>query len=141
MLKAGKVLFLLWSGLNFLVAAAVTVMTVLNRPPPALALMLSSDEIATVEPKAIAVIQAQAAIANPVIMALCALSTLLVFKALHERWARVAVWSTLLPVQIFGFVSDSFLGGRNLVANAVSSVVLLAALALLSRAVSRPASS
>lgn len=122
MRKAGTVLLSLWAGLNALVALFVTVSTVLQRSPPALRLMLSEDEIRAVEPRALAVIQAQAAIANPLIIAVCALALFLLYTRPPRWWPVLA--GTLLPVQAFGFVSDAFLGGRNLVANVVSTVLL-----------------
>jgi hypothetical protein len=131
MLKAGRVVLSLWAGLNALVAAFVTLSTVMGRSPPALALVM--DDPSRVDPRALAVIQAQAAIANPLILAVCAFVVVLLWTRPREYWATLA--ATLLPVQAFGFVSDRFLGNTNLAANAVSTVMVAVGLLLVRRGV------
>lgn len=131
MRKVGLVLLGVWITLNFLVALYVTLATVSGQSPPALRMMLSESQIASVEPRALAVINAQAAIANPLIMAVCAFVVLLLVRARHERWAIATLAAILIPVQLFGFVSDAFLGGTAMPANIVSSIVLLGGLAAL----------
>jgi hypothetical protein len=74
------------------------------------------------------VVAAQAAIANPCIAALCVL-----VLALVRRREYAIVAGVLVPVQAFGFVSDGFLGHRNLAVNLGSTALLLAGLALLLR--------
>jgi hypothetical protein len=131
MFKAGRVLLSLWAGLNALVAAFVTLSTVMGRSPPALALVM--DDASQVDPRALAVIQAQAAIANPLILAVCAMVLTLIWTRPKEYWALLA--ATLVPVQAFGFVSDAFLGHRNVIANAISTAMVLAGLFMLRRTV------
>jgi hypothetical protein len=131
MLKAGRVVLTLWAGLNALVAAFVTLSTVMGRSPPALALVMS--DTSGVDPKALAVIQAQAAIANPLILAVCAFVVVLLWTRPREYGVTLA--ATLLPVQAFGFVSDRFLGNTNLAANAVSTVMVVVGLVLVRRGV------
>lgn len=130
MRKLGVTLILIWAGLNALVAAYVTIETMRGAPPPALKLMMREDEIGRVEPRALGVISAQAAIANPLILAVCAFVALFLWKLRSEPWAITALLTILVPVQLFGFVSDHFLGGTNLVANVISSAVLFSGLAL-----------
>ena len=131
-MKMGAVLLSVWSGLNAAVALAVTVMTLLGKPPPALALLMTYAQIQAADATVLAVVNAQAAIANPLIMAVCFLVLVLVWKGIvpGTAWAYWAVASALVPVQVFGFVSDGYLGHHNMVANAVSSVVLGAGLVL-----------
>lgn len=52
-------------------------------------------------------------------------------------WALPTLVAVLIPVQFFGFVSDSALGHHNVVANIVSSLVLLLGLALCKRSPTR----
>jgi len=114
--KLGAILLSVWSGLNGLAGAAVTALTVASRPPPALAMALSGAEIARLDPRVRDVVAAQAALCNPLIVALCAIVLAIVWTSLVRgaRWA----WC---------------LGHHNLVANVVSTVLLLAALALTGR--------
>ena len=121
-----------WSGLNLLVGTAVTVTTVLAGSPPALALVLDRQQISSVDPRLIAIVNAQALIANPCIVALCALVLVLVWRGVIRglAWALWALIATLPPLQVFGFVSDALLGHRNVALNAASSILLLAGLGM-----------
>ncbi len=142
--RAGAVLLSLWCGANLLVAAAVTATTLLGRAPPALRLVFGDAELAALDPRVVAVVRAQAALANPCIVALCVLVLALTWSGAvggtrsasgavgGTRSAWRALAGTLVPLQAFGFVSDGFLGARNLAANVASSALLVAALALLS---------
>lgn len=122
----GVWLLTLWAGLNALVGLGVTVSTVVGLPPPALRLVMDETRAAGVDPVALNVIRAQAALANPLIMALCALVLWLVWTQVRAGKGHAVgiLVATLVPVQAFGFVSDGYLGGANLVPNVVSSVVL-----------------
>jgi hypothetical protein len=132
-LKAGAVLLSIWCVLNAVVALVVTVTTLTGGQAPALALLLRPAEIAALDPRAIAVVNAQAVIANPVIVAVCALVLILTWTSARAgaRWAVPALATTLVPLQAFGFVRDSFLRNRNLAANVAATTVLLAALLLM----------
>ena len=121
-----------WSALNLLVAAAVAAVTLAGGTTPILALLFDAPARSVLDPRLVAVVKAQAALANPCIVALCALVLALVWTTLARggRWALWALAGTLLPLQVCGFASDRFLGNRNLAANAVSSALLVAGLAL-----------
>lgn len=81
------------------------------------------------------VVNAQALLANPLIMAVCGFVLVLVWRGVRAGvpWALPTLVALLIPVQLFGLVSDSALGNHNAVANIVSSVVLLLGLALCRR--------
>ncbi len=136
--KTGAWVLTIWAVLNFLVAAAVTVLTMLGHAPPALALVMSPEEISLVPANVLSVVHAQAAFANPAIMSICALVIVLAWKG-TERWTVIALFATLIPLQAFAFVSDAFLSNRNVVPNLVSSALLLTGLLLCSRPVKRTA--
>ncbi len=138
-LRVGAVLLSLWSGLNLVVAAAVTALVVVGRPPPALALVLPDAELARADVRLLHVVEAQALLANPCIVALCGLVLALIWKGVvaGHRWALGALAAALLPVQAFGFVSDASLGHANVGANAVSTLVLATGLALCARGLGR----
>jgi hypothetical protein len=129
-LRLGAVLLTLWCGLNLLVAAVVTVLTIVRRTP--ILAMLFSDGERALDPKLVNVIYAQAALANPTIVALCVLVLVIVWRALmtRHRWAFWTLVATLGPLQAFGFVSDGYLGNRNLVANMASTGLLAIGLGL-----------
>lgn len=132
MRKAGAIVLTVWSGLNLVAALAVTVVTLVGRPPPALQLIFDDAQIAAADPRLIGVINTQALIANPLIIGFCALVIAVVWASVvrGQRWAISSVAGSTLFVQAFGFVSDASMGHRNLTANVVSSVVLLVGLGL-----------
>jgi hypothetical protein len=142
-LMAGAVLLSLWSGLNLLVAAAVTAVTLSGGEPPALSLVFGPDAPRDLDAKALAVINAQAALANPCIVALCLLVSAITWTSLvaRRRWSFWALVVALVPLQAFGFASDAFLGHKNLIANVASSALLFAGLALSGYALFRGAAS
>jgi len=131
-LKVGAALMFTWCGLNALVALAVTVITIAGRGSPALSLVLTDAEIATIDARVVGVVNAQAALANPCIIAVCLLVAVLTWKGLlaRRRWAFRALVAALVPLMAFGFVSDGYLGNHDLLANVVSSAMVLAGLGL-----------
>jgi hypothetical protein len=130
--RAGAVLLSVWCVLNAAVALAVTIATLVERAPPALALILSKDEIQRLDRRVLAVVNAQAALANPCIVVVCALVLTIVWNSLMKggSWAWWALAATLLPLQAFGFVSDGLLGNQNVAVNLASTFILGAALVL-----------
>jgi hypothetical protein len=133
--KVGLVILTLWGSLNILVAAAVTIMTLAKESPPALRLVMSGDAIRRIDPLALAVINAQAAFANPCIIGFCVLVLTMLWSNRHapkgaSHVSHYVLIPTLLFVQIFAFVSDGYLGHKNLPANLVSTFLLTVGLTL-----------
>ena len=129
--KFGLVLLTVWSILEILVAAAVTVITLTKGKPPALQLSVASELILRVDSQAIAVINAQAALANPLIIGLCILVLAMLWSP-HPKYPS-GLHPVLIPVlafiQLFAFISDGYLGNQNLAANLVSTGMLATGLA------------
>lgn len=131
-LRVGAALLAVWSGLNLVVAAVVTGMILLGQTPPALLMLFSETEVGALDARVTGVVRAVAVLANPCIVALCLLVLMVIWKGLLARatWAFWSLVVVLVPLQMFGFVSDSSLGHQNVVANIVSSTVLLGGLGL-----------
>jgi len=133
--KLGLWLLTLWGCLNILVAAAVTVMTLAKASPPALRLVMNDDAIHRLDPQALAVINAQAAFANPCIVGFCVLVLTMLWSNRRaprtgSHFSYFVLVPTLAFVQVFAFVSDGYLGHKNLPANLVSTLLLTAGLTL-----------
>ena len=133
--KIGLGLLTLWGSLNSLVAAVVTVMTLAKESPPALRLVMSADAIRRLDPQAFAVVNAQASIANPCIIGFCVLVLTMLWSNRRapkgsSHFSYSVLVPTLLFVQIFAFVSDGYLGHKNLPANIVSTLLLAVGLTL-----------
>jgi hypothetical protein len=131
-MKIGLALLTVWCSLEIAVAAWVTTVTLRGGQPPALALVLPQPRISTIDPVALAVINAQAMLANPCICAVCAMALALAWLGVARtlRWPLWVLVGTLVPLQAAAFASDGFLGHRNLVANLVSALMLVTSLAL-----------
>jgi hypothetical protein len=133
MLKAGAIVLSLWSGLNLLLAGAILVsMTMFGANAPGLRILFDEAAVRGLDPRALATINALAILFNACALAFCLLM-------LYVTWSRVAVgvksafWALAIAsgsLQVFGFKSDAYLGGRNLLANVASSAVLLVGLGL-----------
>lgn len=130
--KAAAVALSLWSGLNLLLGLGIVVAMLLGQDPPSVAMVFSPAEVAALDPKALGLIRALAVLFNGCAASFCGLVLLLVWSPLTagRRSAFLAVAASTSLVQALGFVSDSHIGGHNLVANLVSSALLLTGLVL-----------
>ena len=132
MLRASVVLLSLWVGFNLVLALGILFMVVLlGQNAPALLILYGNTQAAGMDPRALATVNALAVIFNACAAAFCALSLAVIWVALVRRaaWAFWSLAGSLLFLQAAGFASDSFLGNRNLIANAASSLLLLTGLA------------
>jgi len=133
--KIGLGVLTLWGTLNILVAAAVTVMTLAKESPPALRLVMSADAIRRLDPQALVVVNAQAVFANPCIIGFCVLVLTMLWSNRRppeggKYFSLYVLVPTLAFVQIFAFVSDGYLGHKNLPANLISTLLLAVGLTL-----------
>jgi hypothetical protein len=131
-LRTGVVLLTVWSGLNAVVAAAVTVFIFAGATPPVVGMVVPESAFAQLDPTLLAVINAQAALANPCIVALCALVLWILWTRVRagDRGAQLLLVAVLIPLQACGFVSDAYLGHKNLAANLISTALLVTGLLL-----------
>src|SRR4051794_7673047 len=102
-LKLGCIALSVWSGLNLCVGLAVTVALLLGHNAPALSYNLSEAEVTALDHKALAVVNGLAHLANPLIVALCALVLFVTWNAVAKgvRWGWWAVVVSLVPIQAF----------------------------------------
>jgi hypothetical protein len=128
MLRAGAILLSLWTGFNLLLALGILLMLlVLGKNAPCLLILYGDIHAVGIDPRALATINALAVVFNGCAAAICALSLVVIWMALVRRevWAFWALAGSLLFLQAAGFASDSFFAHKNLVANVVSSSLLL----------------
>lgn len=125
--KLGAIVLTVWCVLEAFVAIGVTALTLAGATPVFAATGVRDDGSPLRR-----VIEAQAMLANPCIAALASLVVVVVWTSLVKgaRWALPALAATLLPLQGFAFVSDGYLGHRNVSANIASTLVLVGGLAL-----------
>lgn len=128
MLRTGAVLLSLWTGFNLILALGILfILLVLGKNAPCLLILYDDMQAVGMDPRALATINALAVVFNACAAAICALSLVVIWVALVRRavWAFWALAGSLLFLQAAGFASDSFLSHKNLVANIVSSTLLL----------------
>jgi len=129
MLRAGAIFLTLWTGFNLVLALCILfAMVVLGMNAPALTILYGDAQAAGMDTRALATINALAVIFNACAAALCGLSLAVIWGALiqKKRWAFWSLSACLVFLQAAGFLSDSFLQHKDLVANIASSLCLLA---------------
>lgn len=128
MSKVGLTLIYLWVGFNLLLALSIVVsMSLLGINAPALTMLFDSSAVGKIAPDALSTINALAVLTNSAIAALCGLTLVIIRKGLlKQRWAFISVGLCLGFVQGMGFVSDNYFGNKNLTANVISTLILLA---------------
>jgi hypothetical protein len=133
-MKIGSILLSIWSGFNLVLALGITLaLLVFERNAPALSILFEGGEIARLDPRALATVNALAVLCNAVIAAFCALVLMVTWKARRQTWAFFALAGTMVFVQACGFASDARLGHRNLIANVISTGILVVGLSFADR--------
>jgi hypothetical protein len=133
MLRAGCIGISVWAGFNGLLGASIfAAIAFFGQNAPALTILFQPHEVAGIEARALATINALAVLFNACAAAFCALVLYVTWTELRRgsRAALAGVAATMSTVQIAGFASDAFLGSVNLALNVLSTLILCAALAL-----------
>jgi hypothetical protein len=141
-LRTGAIFLSLWSGLNLLLAVVCLVtITVFNQDSPGLRLMVAESDIRQLDPKWLTCINGLAVFCNAWDAAFCLLVLFVTWTSLVRK-ARWAFWGLLISLsflQTLAFVAYSYfetmnlranMATVNLVANIVSTALLLAGLGL-----------
>ena len=128
MLRVGAILLSLWTGFNLVLALGILFMLlVLGKNAPALLILYGDLQAEGMDPRALSTINALAVMFNACAASICALSLAMIWFAVARKavWAFWSLAGCLAFLQAAGFASDTFLGNKDLLANAVSSLVLL----------------
>lgn len=135
--RAGKIVLSVWFGANLLLALGIlAAMLLFGANAPGLSVLLSDAQIAALDPLVRRTVSSIAVLGNASIAGFCSLGLAAVWLGPGERGeprARRSYWvlaATALAVQCSGFASDAYVGNKNVIANVVSSVILLAGLGL-----------
>jgi hypothetical protein len=138
MLRAGAIVLSVWTGFNLVLALGILFMLlVLGKNAPALLILYGDLQAQGMDPRALATINALAVMFNASAASICALSLAMIWLAVvrKTRWAFWALAGCLAFLQAAGFASDMFLGNRDLLANTVSSLLLLCGIFLVGAAI------
>jgi TRAP-type uncharacterized transport system fused permease subunit len=133
MLLVGAIMLSIWSSLNVILALGILfTLLVIGNNAPATTILFSGAEVNQIEARALATINSVAVFGNACAASLCALILFVIWGALVQKlaWAFWALVISMCFVQTMGFASDALLGNKNLIANIVSSGILVVGLSL-----------
>ena len=123
----------IWSGVNLALAGAILIsMTVFGKNAPGLRILFDDAAVRGLDPRALATVNAIAVLFNACAAAFCLLMLYVTWSGVAAG-SKAAYWTLVVAsgsLQVFGFIADTYLGGRNLLANVISSAVLLVGLGL-----------
>jgi hypothetical protein len=133
MLKAGSRFLSLWSGINFLLAALIlTIVVFFNGNSPILALVFEQSEIASLDARVIASLNALTILYNSCSVVLSVLVWLLIRKSLiaGQRWAFWALLFAIGFVESMAFIASAPIGNARWQVNVVQSVLYVMGIGL-----------
>ncbi len=133
MLKAGSTILSIWSGINFLLAALIlTSVVIFNANSPLLVMVFEKSEIASLDAKVIASLNALTILYNSCAVALSVLALFIIWSGLinGKRWAFWALLTTIGFVEILAFVASAPIGNARWQLYVVLSVLYVVGIGL-----------
>ena len=133
MLKRGSIVLSIWSGINiFLASIILTIVVFLNGNSPILALVFEKPEIASLDAKVIASLNALTILYNSCSVVLSLLLWLLIHKCLvaGHTWAFWALLFTIGFVEVMAFIASASIGNARWQVNVVQSVLYVVGIGL-----------
>ena len=128
MLKRGSIVLSIWSGLNFLFAALIlTSVVIFKANSPILALVFEKSEIASLDAKVIASLNALTILYNSCSVVLSVLGWLLIRKSLiaGQKWAFWLLLFVIGFVEVMAFIASARVGNVRWQVNVVLSVLYI----------------
>lgn len=122
----------LWFGFNFLLALLITIsISFFHLNAPALLVYFNQTHIEAADPQMINMVNTMAVLLNAVITSYCGVVLVIIWEKSFLK-ASMFFWPVIVSascIQIFGFISDSLMGHKNLGANLASSLILFLGIA------------
>jgi hypothetical protein len=133
MLKAGSRFLSLWSGINFILAALIlTSLVIFDANSPLLVMVFEKSEIASLDAKVIASLNALTILYNSCSVVLSVLVWLLIRKSLiaGQKWAFWALLFVIGFVEVMAFNASAEVGNARWQVNVVLSVLYVVGIGL-----------
>ncbi len=133
MLKRGSIVLSIWSGINiFLASLILTIVVFLNGNSPILAMVFEKTEIARLDAKVIASLNALTILYNSCSVGLSVLVWLIIRKSLigGQKWAFWVLLFVIGFVEVMAFVASAEVGNVRWQVNVVQSVLYLVGIGL-----------
>ena len=141
MLKRGSIVLSIWSGINFLFAALIlTSVVIFNGNSPILALVFEKSEIASLDAKVIASLNALTILYNSCSVVLSVLVWLLIRKSLiaSQKWAFWVLLFVIGFMQVMAFIASAPIGNARWQVNVVLSALYVVGIGLSGYSMFRP---
>jgi hypothetical protein len=132
MLRAGSTILSIWSGINFLLAALIlTIVVILNANSPLLVMVFEKSDVASLDAKVIASLNALTILYNSCSVGLSVLVWLLIRKSLiaGQKWAFWALLFVIGFVEVMAFVASVPIGNARWQVNVTLSALYIVVLA------------
>jgi hypothetical protein len=133
MLKRGSIVLSIWSGINFFLASLILAIVVfLNGNSPILVMVFEKSEIASLDAKVIASLNALTILYNSCAVALSVLALFIIWSGLinGKRWAFWALLITIGFVEILAFVASAPIGNARWQVNIILSALYVVGIGL-----------
>jgi hypothetical protein len=133
MLKRGSTILSIWSGINFFLAALIlTTLVVFKADSPLLVMVFEKSEIASLDAKVIASLNALTILYNSCSMALSVLVWSLIRKSLiaGQKWAFWVLLFVIGFVEVMAFIASAPIGNARWQVNVVQSVLYVVGIGL-----------
>jgi len=133
MLKRGSTILLIWSGINFFLAALIlTSVVIFNANSPLLVMVFDKPEIAGLDAKVIAALNTLTILYNSCSMVLSVLVWLIIRKELvaGQKWAFWVLLFGIGFVEVMAFIASAEVGNARWQVNVVLSVLYVVGIGL-----------
>ena len=133
MLKKGSIVLSIWSGINFLLAAMILAsLVIFNANSPLLVMVFEKSEIASLDARVIASLNALTILYNSCSVVLSVLVWLLIRKSLIDghKWPFWVLLFVIGFVEVMAFIASARVGNARWQVNVVQSVLYLVGIGL-----------
>jgi len=133
MVKRGSTILSIWSGINFLLAALIlTIVVFLNGNSPILEMVFEKSEIASLDAKVIASLNALTILYNSCSVGLSVLVWLIIRKSLiaGQKWAFWVLLFVIGFVEVMAFIASAPIGNARWQVNVVQGVLYVVGIGL-----------
>src|SRR4030067_698051 len=133
MLKRGSTILSIWSGINFLLAAMILAsLVIFNANSPLLVMVFEKTEIANLDARVIASLNALTILYNSCSVALSVLVWLLIRKSLiaGHKWAFWVLLFVIGFVEVMAFIASAPIGNARWQVNVVLSALYVVGIGL-----------
>ncbi len=141
MLKRGSIILSIWSGINFFLAALIlTSVVIFGSDSPLLVMVFEKSQIAGLDARVIASLNALTILYNSCSVALSVLVWLLIRKGLlaGRKWAFWVLLSVIGFVELMAFIASAPIGNARWQVNVVLSALYVVGIGLSGYSIFKP---